>query len=51
VLTFARKISVFGLAHALEATILNKLAKSDRAIVHELVQRHLPGLEPAAVSA
>jgi hypothetical protein len=35
----------------LEATILNKLAKSDRAIVQEHAQRHLPGLEPAAASA
>ena len=51
VLAFARKIPVFGLARALEATILNKLAKSDRAIVQELAQRHLPGLEPAAASA
>jgi len=51
VLPFARKILVFGFTRALEATILNKLAKPDRAIVHELAQRHLPGLEPAAASA
>ena len=51
VLAFARKIPALGLAHALEATILNKLPKTDRAIVYELAQRHLPGLEPDAVSA
>jgi len=50
VLAFARKIPTLGLARALEATVLNKLAKPDRAVVQELAQRHLPALEPAAAS-
>jgi MoxR-like ATPase len=50
VLAFARKIPVLGLDRALEATILNKLAKTDRAIVRELAQRHLPNLEPVAAA-
>ena len=48
VLAFARKIPALGLARALEATVLNKLAKTDRAVVHEIAQRHLPGLAAAA---
>ena len=47
-LAFARKIGPLGLTHALEATVLNKLPKTDRVIVAELAQRHLPGLEGAA---
>ena len=46
VLAFARKIPALGLSRALEATVLNKLAKPDRAVVQELAQRHLPDLEP-----
>ncbi len=44
-LAFARKITPLGLNRALEATILNKLPKHERAVVAELAQRHLPGLD------
>ena len=47
-LAFAGKIGPLGLQRALEVTVLNKLPKTDRAIVLELAQRHLPGLEGAA---
>ncbi|MCL2001284.1 MAG: AAA family ATPase [Planctomycetes bacterium] len=43
-LAFAGKIGPLGLSRALEVTVLNKLPKTDRAIVSELAQRHLPGL-------
>jgi len=51
VLAFARKIPALGLARALEATVLNKLATPDRAVVHEIAQRHLPNLEPVAAAS
>ena len=50
-LAFARKTASLGLARALEVTVLNKLAKNDRAIVAELAQRHLPGLSEKPVTA
>jgi hypothetical protein len=46
--TAARKAPSLSLARALEATVLNKLPKADRAIVAELAQRHLPGVESMA---
>ena len=49
-LAFARKIDPLGLARALEVTVLNKLPKTDRAVVAELAQRHLPGLSGKAAS-
>jgi len=47
-LALARKIEPLGLARALELTVLNKLGKTDRAVVAELAQRHLPGLSKKA---
>lgn len=44
-LAFARKTATLGLQKALEVTILNKLPKNERAVVTELAQRHIPGLE------
>ncbi len=43
-LALARKTRSLGLDKALEVTVLNKLPKTDRAVVAELAQRHLPGL-------
>ena len=43
-LALARKTKSLGLDRALEVTVLNKLPKTDRAVVAELAQRHLPGL-------
>ncbi len=43
-LALARKTKSLGLDKALEVTVLNKLPKTDRAVVAELAQRHLPGL-------
>lgn len=43
-LALARKTRSLGLDRALEVTVLNKLPKTDRAVVAELAQRHLPGL-------
>jgi len=47
-LALARKIKPLGLARALEVTVLNKLPKTDRAVVAELAQRHLPGYSEKA---
>ena len=47
-LAFARKIGPLGLGRALEVTVLNKLPKTDRAVVAELAQRHLPGFSEKA---
>ena len=43
-LALAGKTKSLGLDKALEVTVLNKLPKTDRAVVAELAQRHLPGL-------
>ena len=43
-LALARKTKSLGLDRALEVTVLNKLPKTDRAVVAELAQRHIPGL-------
>lgn len=47
-LAFAKKTTMLGLQKALEVTILNKLPKNERAVVTELAQRHIPGLEKLA---
>lgn len=47
-LAFARKTAALGLQKALEVTILNKLPKNERAVVTELAQRYIPGLEKFA---
>jgi cobaltochelatase CobS len=49
-LAFARKIEPLGLAKALEVTVLNKLPPTDRAVVAELAQRHIPGFSGNAAS-
>ncbi len=43
-LALARKSKSMGVDKALEVTVLNKLPKTDRSVVAELAQRHIPGL-------
>ncbi|MCD7896478.1 MAG: MoxR family ATPase [Planctomycetaceae bacterium] len=47
-IAFARKTATLGLQKALEVTILNKLPRNERAVVTELAQRFIPGLEKIA---
>lgn len=47
-LALARKTATLGLQQALEVTVLNKLPRNERAVVTELAQRHIPGLEKIA---
>ena len=50
-LALARKTASLGLSQALAVTVLNKLSKNERTVVAELAQRHLPGLEKAALES